>query len=550
MQADGISDTEPEPKDEVELTVDCSSALNSAAQNRAKLILVYVSHTGEDIHGAWVVARDFRFAAECWATGCPMDNRSPGKVQGLLEFTKWFQARAQEQRMSVELFFWIDYCCLLPTEAFAAIPLFIATCTEILVWRTPQFDRKVWPLTEACHYGRFLLQVRRYFVRSGLVRKDRLCSFVPSGFHPATVVVRNFTELLSGLVQLGSSQLEVASKKAAVKYDPWSHLVLFEGLRISEVLKKAQSSNAHGIRFLTDVEATQLLQIQERRRRAKWSLAWILVAAPLALALAKLRRATAKVAILVPMLAATAWRFSSRCRWPVEWATHELAGEGSALYVLQRNVEPWLHCGRKFHLRVLLLCVGDLTAYVHKDVRVLLASGRYTDGCGDSGRLDVHVTNMGVNKAVSDYSETEQNIALQELGEELATKIFGELSDVLAKTLTGLQAAGRRHFFTLPNCWELFGADFLVEAGTARAVLLEINPSPSLAMYSADLHTLLGEASGLLLLQRRPHAVCCGCVWIRCEGHMEAGDGIFDYVDHPLWDDYIRSVTPKDGIAN
>eukprot|EP00435_Cladocopium_sp_Y103_P058159 s112_g20.t1 len=378
--ADGISDTEPEPKDEVELTVDCSSALNSAAQNRAKLILVYVSHTGED-------------------------NRSPGKVQGLLEFTKWFQARAQEQRMSVELFFWIDYCCLLPTEAFAAIPLFIATCTEILVWRTPQFDRKVWPLT---------------------------------------------------------------------------------------VLKKAQSSNAHGIRFLTDVEATQLLQIQERRRRAKWSLAWILVAAPLALALAKLRRATAKVAILVPMLAATAWRFSSRCRWPVEWATHELAGEGSALYVLQRNVEPWLHCGRKFHLRVLLLCVGDLTAYVHKDVRVLLASGRYTDGCGDSGRLDVHVTNMGVNKAVSDYSETEQNIALQELGEELATKIFGELSDVLAKTLTGLQAAGRRHFFTLPNCWELFGADFLVEAGTARAVLLEINPSPSLAMYSADLHTLLG----------------------------------------------------------
>jgi len=46
------------------------------------------------------------------------------------------------------------------------------------------------------------------------------------------------------------------------------------------------------------------------------------------------------------------------------------------------------------------------------------------------------------------------------------------LSDVLAKTLTALQAAGRRHFFTLPNCWELFGADFLVEAGTARAMRL------------------------------------------------------------------------------
>ena len=173
--------------------------------------------------------------------------------------------------------------------------------------------------------------VRRYFVRSGLVRKDRLCSFVPSGFHPATVVVRNFTELLQGLAQLGSSQLEVASKKAVVKYDPWSHFVFFLDLRISEVvmdevfrtrkptdfifwtlllsaysqgtvvflssslprsseircpsqlwggvssspkkvLKKAQSSNAYGIRFLTDAEAAQLLRIHQRRRRANWCL--------------------------------------------------------------------------------------------------------------------------------------------------------------------------------------------------------------------------------------------------------------------------------------
>ena len=91
------------------------------------------------------------------------------------------------------------------------------------------------------------------------------------------------------------------------------------------------------------------------------------------------------------------------------------------------------------------------------------------------------------------------------------------LSDVLAKTLTNLRAAGRRHFFTLPNCWELFGVDFLVEARSARTLLLgivgplerwdtgtellfrpmprllEINPSPSLAMYSADLKDLVGE---------------------------------------------------------
>lgn len=46
------------------------------------------------------------------------------------------------------------------------------------------------------------------------------------------------------------------------------------------------------------------------------------------------------------------------------------------------------------------------------------------------------------------------------------------LSQVLAETLSRLRQAGRRHFFTLPNCWELFGADFLLEAVTARPVFL------------------------------------------------------------------------------
>ena len=40
----------------------------------------------------------------------------------------------------------------------------------------------------------------------------------------------------------------------------------------------------------------------------------------------------------------------------------------------------------------------------------------------------------------------------------------------------------------------------------------------------------------------RPYAVCCGCVWIRCQGHMEAGDGIFHYANNPLWDCLYSSI--------
>ena len=71
-----------------------------------------------------------------------------------------------------------------------------------------------------------------------------------------------------------------------------------------------------------------------------------------------------------------------------------------------RNIEPYLYEGRKFHLRALLLCSGDLSAYIYENVRVLLATTKYSQGQQDSGRLDVHVTNMGVNQEVAGYSDT------------------------------------------------------------------------------------------------------------------------------------------------
>ncbi|CAE7872443.1 unnamed protein product [Symbiodinium microadriaticum] len=79
------------------------------------------------------------------------DNKSKSKLRGLVEFASWFKERAAHQRMDVELYFWIDYCCLSSDEAstaLAALPLFISACTEILAWRTPDFDRRGWPLME------------------------------------------------------------------------------------------------------------------------------------------------------------------------------------------------------------------------------------------------------------------------------------------------------------------------------------------------------------------------------------------------------------------
>jgi len=155
------------------------------------------------------------------------------------------------------------------------------------------------------------------------------------------------------------------------------------------------------------------------------------------------------------------------------------------VWLLQRYVEPWLYEGRKFHLRVLLLCVGDLSAYVHEDVRMLIATDLFSLGQQDGAQLLAHVTNMGVSRQHPEYCEGVQNLPLTALGEELARTVFDEVAEVLGATLARVRAAGRRHFFTTANCWELFGVDFLVESGTGRTMLLEVNPSPSLAMYGS-----------------------------------------------------------------
>ncbi|CAJ1353075.1 unnamed protein product [Effrenium voratum] len=64
----------------------------------------------------------------------------------------------------------------------------------------------------------------RYFVRSGLVRKDRLLAFVPKARHPPTVVVRSLAELQQGLQDLGAGSavegIRFVLKKAERTWDP------------------------------------------------------------------------------------------------------------------------------------------------------------------------------------------------------------------------------------------------------------------------------------------------------------------------------------------
>jgi len=349
----------------------------------------------------------------------------------------------------------------------------------------------------------------RYYARPGLIRKDRLATLAPVKYHPDSVALRTYKELCAALQKLDVTERDCGTESQA------SAPVCF-------VLKKAHSSNASGIRFLTTSDVATIVQATNARAEARVTfkisrtLGWAGLAAAAAAAIAAAIHArktdtTMRRGVLVAVVGA-AMAMTASMQNTQETVAEELRDEfpeadkqgnqaKPTVWLLQRYINPWLHNDRKFHMRALLLCVGDLRAYVHEDVRLLLATEPFDVGREDGGRLTVHVTNMSANRGHSDYRESCQNLSLPALGDELASRIFAQILECLGATLSAVRNAGRRHFFTTANCWELFGVDLLVEHGTGRVFLLEANPSPSLAMYGgsgpAVRAQLLGSSSPL-----------------------------------------------------
>jgi tubulin--tyrosine ligase len=187
----------------------------------------------------------------------------------------------------------------------------------------------------------------------------------------------------------------------------------------------------------------------------------------------------------------------------------------SAAWVLQRYVaDPMLVGGKfKFHLRVMALAVGDLTVYVHDNAVALCAA----EPLGVGGSIDLsnkfaHATNHCVQKrhASAEHVEggvTESNsFSLSELCDAvplppahptpaaLLAHVRAQLRAVVADLFTAARsrAAAAVGFFPLENTFELFGLDFLLDAG-GKAWLLEVNADPSLAVFGDRLRPRCAE---------------------------------------------------------
>ncbi len=131
---------------------------------------------------------------------------------------------------------------------------------------------------------------------------------------------------------------------------------------------------------------------------------------------------------------------------------------------------------RKFHVRSLVLAVGDLQVFLYRPMRVLVASEAFS-----YHRLDnpfIHITNKSLNETLASYDDKTQNMdlkafcadqrrALTRTSDDKAlleeTILVEQMKTICVHVFQAL-VTNRKHFFTLPNCYELFGFDWMVRA--------------------------------------------------------------------------------------
>ena len=150
-------------------------------------------------------------------------------------------------------------------------------------------------------------------------------------------------------------------------------------------------------------------------------------------------------------------------------------------------VQPYIHSprlfpelqNRKFHIRSYVLAVGALRVYVYHEMLALFASQPYTLPSTSLDR-DIHLTNTCLQDPFTVNHNNHGSVHLLSKLPLSATEQRSVLDQISRATGELFEAAARGqmlHFQTLPNAFEIFGVDWLVDKD-GRCWLLEVNAFP------------------------------------------------------------------------
>ncbi|CEP07351.1 hypothetical protein [Parasitella parasitica] len=132
-------------------------------------------------------------------------------------------------------------------------------------------------------------------------------------------------------------------------------------------------------------------------------------------------------------------------------------------WVIQRYIDkPLLVEKRKFHVRAYVLAKSNIQVYLYKDMLALFAMKDY-----DTTNLEdnlIHLTNTCLQADEEGYNEQASVKLFWELGlaQEDLNHMFDQMKAILADVFDACTSE-MTTFQTMPNAFELFGVDFMMD---------------------------------------------------------------------------------------
>lgn len=152
--------------------------------------------------------------------------------------------------------------------------------------------------------------------------------------------------------------------------------------------------------------------------------------------------------------------------------------------------------GRKFHIRTYVLAVGALKIHVYKPMLALFAGESYTPPGSTTDineNLSAHLTNTCMQtgeREGSVHAFWSLPSSIPGLPADWKDKVFAQIREATAQIFEAAARSMSIHFQPLPNAFELFGVDFMVDAA-GNSWLLEVNAFPDFAQTGDELQGLV-----------------------------------------------------------
>ncbi len=153
----------------------------------------------------------------------------------------------------------------------------------------------------------------------------------------------------------------------------------------------------------------------------------------------------------------------------------------------------------KFHIRTYVVAVGSLKVYVYRPMLALFASTPYTPPWSSSSSekidLTAHLTNTclqdgtreGSVQAFWSLPSSQPSLQSSNTWQE---DVFQQICSITGEIFEAAARGMMVHFQTLPNAFEIFGLDFLID-DKGIAWLLEVNAFPDFKQTGEELSGLI-----------------------------------------------------------